>query len=60
MAVPCQVSHSWLNIVIFSAAQLFADGIIGEYLARMHFRTMDRPTYPVSEIVSCDGADGRC
>ncbi|MEO7716502.1 MAG: glycosyltransferase family 2 protein [Capsulimonas sp.] len=34
-------------IAIFSGAQLFALGIIGEYLARMHFRTMDRPTYAV-------------
>jgi len=34
-------------IAIFSGAQLFAIGIIGEYLARMHFRTMDRPTYVV-------------
>ena len=30
-------------IAIFSGAQLFALGIIGEYLARMHFRTMGRP-----------------
>ncbi len=34
-------------IIIFSGAQLFALGIIGEYLARMHFRMMDRPTYAV-------------
>ena len=34
-------------IAIFSGAQLFALGIIGEYLARMHFRTMDRPAYTV-------------
>jgi glycosyltransferase involved in cell wall biosynthesis len=34
-------------IAIFSGAQLFALGIIGEYLARMHFRMMDRPTYVV-------------
>lgn len=34
-------------IAIFSGAQLFAIGIIGEYLARIHFRTMDRPTYAV-------------
>ena len=34
-------------IAIFSGAQLFALGIIGEYLARMHFRMMDRPTYTV-------------
>ena len=34
-------------IAIFSGAQLFALGIIGEYLARMHNRMMDRPTYSV-------------
>ncbi len=32
-------------ISIFSGAQLFALGIIGEYIARIHFRTMDRPAY---------------
>ncbi len=32
-------------IAIFSGAQLFALGIIGEYLARMHFRMMEKPTY---------------
>ena len=34
-------------IAIFSGAQLFALGIIGEYLARMHFRLMARPVYAV-------------
>lgn len=34
-------------IAIFSGAQLFALGIIGEYLARMHSRTMERPAYVV-------------
>lgn len=34
-------------IAIFSGAQLFALGIMGEYLARMHFRTMDKPSYTV-------------
>ncbi|MBI3087429.1 MAG: glycosyltransferase family 2 protein [Candidatus Omnitrophica bacterium] len=34
-------------IAIFSGAQLFALGIIGEYLARMHVRMMERPTYVV-------------
>jgi glycosyltransferase involved in cell wall biosynthesis len=38
-------------IAIFSGAQLFALGIIGEYLARMHFRTMDKPSYAVGEII---------
>jgi glycosyltransferase involved in cell wall biosynthesis len=39
-------------IAIFSGAQLFALGVIGEYLARMHFRTMDRPTYLVQQVTS--------
>ena len=41
-------------IAIFSGAQLFALGIIGEYLARMHFRTMDRPTYAVRSDTRTD------
>ena len=36
-------------IAIFSGAQMFALGIMGEYLARMHFRMMERPTYVVWE-----------
>jgi undecaprenyl-phosphate 4-deoxy-4-formamido-L-arabinose transferase len=36
-------------IAIFSGAQLFALGIMGEYLARMHYRIMDRPAYAVKE-----------
>jgi glycosyltransferase involved in cell wall biosynthesis len=36
-------------IAIFSGAQLFALGIIGEYLARMHYRMMERPPYAVRE-----------
>ena len=39
-------------IAIFSGAQLFALGIIGEYLARMHFRTMDRPPYAVRDAIT--------
>jgi len=34
-------------IAIFSGAQLFSLGIIGEYLARVHFRMMGRPAYLV-------------
>lgn len=34
-------------IAIFSGAQLFALGVIGEYLARIHFRLMDRPVYTI-------------
>ena len=37
-------------IAIFSGAQLFALGVIGEYLARIHFRTMNRPAYIVRSV----------
>src|SRR5438093_4442085 len=37
-------------IAIFSGAQLFALGVIGEYLARVHFRTMNRPVYVVRSV----------
>lgn len=41
-------------IAIFSGAQLFSIGIIGEYLARLHFRMMDRPSYVIrQEVTSC-------
>ena len=36
-------------IAIFSGVQLFALGIFGEYLARMHFRSMERPPYAILE-----------
>lgn len=39
-------------IAIFSGAQLFALGIFGEYLARVHFRTMDRPPYLIGETTA--------
>jgi len=38
-------------IAIFSGVQLVTLGIIGEYLARMHVRIMDRPAYAVREQV---------
>jgi len=38
-------------IALFSGAQLFALGIIGEYLARIHFRSMRRPSYVEREII---------
>lgn len=44
-------------IAIFSGAQLFAIGVIGEYLARIHFRTMNRPPYAVREQVGGVGAE---
>jgi glycosyltransferase involved in cell wall biosynthesis len=36
-------------IAIFSGAQLLSLGMIGEYLARMHTKIMDRPTYAIRE-----------
>lgn len=39
-------------LAIFSGVQLFSLGIIGEYLARMHFRLMDRPSYTVRRAAS--------
>jgi undecaprenyl-phosphate 4-deoxy-4-formamido-L-arabinose transferase len=38
-------------IVIFSGAQLFTLGVIGEYLARMHFRVMRQPSYAIRREV---------
>jgi len=38
-------------IVIFSGAQLFTLGVIGEYLARMHFRVMRQPSYSIRRQV---------
>ncbi len=45
-------------IAIFSGAQLFALGIIGEYLARMHFRTMNKPPYIVRSIEEAASSKG--
>ena len=39
-------------IAIFSGAQLLSLGMIGEYLARMHTKIMDRPTYAIREEVT--------
>lgn len=44
-------------ISIFSGVQLCTLGIFGEYLARMHFRTMDRPTYSVRQTTAECGDD---
>ena len=42
-------------ITIFSGTQLFSLGIIGEYLARMYFRTMNRPPFVVRATANLDG-----
>jgi glycosyltransferase involved in cell wall biosynthesis len=41
-------------ISIFSGAQLFALGIFGEYLARVHARTMQKPPYSIREVLDND------
>jgi glycosyltransferase involved in cell wall biosynthesis len=38
-------------IALFSGAQLFALGIIGEYLARIFNRSVERPAYVVKETI---------
>lgn len=38
-------------IAIFSGVQLFSLGIIGEYLARVHLRLLDRPAYVVQQTL---------
>ena len=42
-------------IAIFSGAQFFALGIIGEYLARVHSRMMERPAYAIAESIAFEG-----
>jgi glycosyltransferase involved in cell wall biosynthesis len=39
-------------MTLFSGAQLFALGIIGEYLARIHLRTSERPTYVIRQTAA--------
>lgn len=39
-------------IAIFSGTQLFALGIFGEYLARIFDRSMERPTYAISNTIN--------
>jgi glycosyltransferase involved in cell wall biosynthesis len=46
-------------IAIFSGAQLFALGTIGEYLARMHFRMMEKPAYVVRSAMVATSAAAR-
>jgi len=46
-------------IALFSGAQLFALGIIGEYLARMHFRSMQKPPYVVRESEGDETVKGK-
>ena len=42
------------EIALFAGMQLFAIGVIGEYLAQLHFRSMGQPTYVIREEVGGD------
>ena len=37
------------SIAVFSGVQLVVLGIIGEYLGKIHFRAMNKPTFSISE-----------
>jgi glycosyltransferase involved in cell wall biosynthesis len=37
------------TIAIFSGTQLLVLGVIGQYIGRMHFRVMNKPTYTIAE-----------
>jgi glycosyltransferase involved in cell wall biosynthesis len=37
------------TVAIFSGTQLLVLGILGQYIGRMHFRVMARPTYTIAE-----------
>ena len=39
------------EIALFAGLQFFAIGIIGEYLARLHFRTMGKPAYVIRDAI---------
>jgi undecaprenyl-phosphate 4-deoxy-4-formamido-L-arabinose transferase len=40
------------TIAIFSGTQLVVLGVLGQYLGRMHFRVMNKPTYTIAERTS--------
>jgi undecaprenyl-phosphate 4-deoxy-4-formamido-L-arabinose transferase len=37
-------------VTMFSGVQLFALGIMGEYLSRIHMRTLGRPAYVIADV----------
>jgi glycosyltransferase involved in cell wall biosynthesis len=44
-------------ISILAGAQLLALGVLGEYVARMHYRLMGRPPYVVDAVTDASGPD---
>ncbi len=41
-------------VTLFAGAQLFALGVIGEYLARLYFRSLDRPPFVIKDTVNLE------
>lgn len=46
-------------IAIFSGAQLFSLGMMGEYIARIYSRSMERPTYVLGEAIGFESDTGK-
>ncbi len=44
-------------ITLFSGVQLLSLGVLGEYVGRMHFRSMGKPPYVVRDAVGFDEAE---
>lgn len=44
-------------ISLFSGVQLLSLGVVGEYLARVHFRTIGRPAYAVQDEIGASSFD---
>lgn len=40
------------SITIFSGVQILLLGVLGEYIGRMHFRVMNKPTYMIAETIT--------
>lgn len=40
------------TIAIFSGVQLFSLGVIGEYIGRIHARSLDKPSYLIREAIT--------
>jgi undecaprenyl-phosphate 4-deoxy-4-formamido-L-arabinose transferase len=46
------------TVTLFSGVQLLSLGVVGEYLGRMHFRSMGKPPYVVRTTTGFDCIDG--
>lgn len=42
------------TVTLFSGVQLLSLGVVGEYLGRMHFRSMGKPTYVIRRTTGFD------